>query len=150
MAIGTNDAIIKKGTPKTLEASGASIANNTIAQADDASYSISSDGSNAPNAEFVLTCAYGTAPTENSTIALYARELNITGTSDADAPSATYKPRYIGVFIVDNVTTTQYLKLRAYDVPDEADYYLYNNTTGQTISAGWVLVVTPFTLGPAA
>lgn len=150
MAIGTNDAIVKLGTTKTLEANGASIANNVITQADDASYSIAADGDNAPDAEFVLTCAFATAPTENSTIALYARELNIDGTADADAPTATYKPRFIGVFVVDNVTTSQVLKLLAYDVPREADYYLFNNATGQTISAGWALKVTPRTVGPAA
>lgn len=150
MAIGTNDAIVKLGTTKTLEANGASTANNVITQADDAGYSISADGANAPDADFVLSVTFGTAPTENSTIALYARELNIDSTSDADAPSTTYKPRYIGVFVVDNVTTAQYLKLRATDVPAEADYYIFNNATGQTISAGWTLKVTPRTLGPSA
>ena len=90
------------------------------------------------------------APTENTTIALYARELDIDSTNDAAAPDATYKPKYIGVFVVDNVTSTQYLKLRASDVPTVADYSLFNNATGQTISAGWTLKVTPRTIGPAA
>ena len=150
MAIGTNDAIVKLGTTKTLEANGDSTANNVITLVEDEGYSISADGANAPDADFVLSVTFGTAPTENSSVALYARELNIDDTADADAPAATYKPRYIGVFIVDNVTTTQHLKLRATDVPSEADYYIFNNATGQTISAGWTLKVTPRTIGPSA
>lgn len=150
MAIGTNDAIVKLGTTKTLEANGASTANNTMSQADDATYSISADGSNAPDADFVLSCTFSVAPTENSTIVLYARELDIDGTNDAAAPDANYKPKYIGVFVVDNVTTTQYLKCRASDVPDLASYYIFNNVTGQTIAAGWTLKITPRTLGPSA
>lgn len=145
----TGEAKIYLGTTKTLEASGASIANNTVVQADDANYGINADGGNYPDAEFVLACAFGTAPTEGSTIDLLARELDIDGTNDADVPEATYKTRRIGSFIVNNVTTTQYLKLLAYDVPYLAGYYLHNNGTGQPISAGWTLKVTPRTVGPA-
>lgn len=150
MTIGTNDGIVKLGTTKTLEASGASISNNTIVQANDASYSIASDGSYAPDAEFVLSCAFASAPTENTTLDLYARELDIDSTNDADAPETTYKPRYIGSFTLNNVTSTQHLKLRAFDVPLVADYYVLNNGTGQTVSSGWALKVTPKTVGPAA
>jgi hypothetical protein len=148
MAITTNDMIVKLGTTKTLEANGASIANNTVIQADDAMYSIIDDGDNAPDAEFVLACTYATAPTVNTTIDLYAAEQDIDGTNDAANPTTTYKPRYIGSFVVNNVTTTQYLKLRACDVPTIARYFLHNNGTGQTVSAGWTLKVTPRTVGP--
>ena len=150
MAITTNDAIVKLGTTKTLEASGASIANNAMGQADDATYSISADGSSAPDADFVLAATFAVAPTANRTLDLYAQELDIDGTSDAQAPTTTYKPRYIGSFIVNAVTTTQYLKVRGYDVPLVASYFLHNNATGQTLSAAWTLKVTPRTLCPAA
>ena len=146
----SNEAIVKLGTQKTLEASGASIANNTLAQADDASYSIATDGAYYPDARFVLTGAFATAPTENTTLALYARPLNIDGTADADAPETTRPVQYIGVFVVNNVTTAQSLVLMAQNVPWEADYYIHNNGTGQTLSAGWKLLVTPCTIGPAA
>lgn len=59
----------------------------------------------------------------------------------------------IGVFIVNNVTTTQYIPMQgiyARDVPLKADYYIGNSNTGQTVSSGWKLVVTPRTKGPAA
>ena len=146
----SNEAIVVKGTEKTLEASGPAIANNTLAQADDASYSIATDGAYYPDARFVLTGAFATAPTENSTLALYARPLNIDGTADADAPETTRPVQYIGVFLVNNVTTSQSLALMAQNVPWEADYYIHNNGTGQTLGAGWKLLVTPCTIGPAA
>ena len=145
-----NEAVVKLGTPKTLEANGASIANTAIGQADDATYGIVADGASYPDAEFVLAVAFGTNPTVNTTIDLYAQELDIDGTNDTIAPTTTYKQRYIGSFVVAAQTATQYLKVRAYDVPLVASYYLHNNATGQTMSAGWTLKVTPRTIGPAA
>lgn len=145
-----SEAIIKTGTQKTLEANGASIANNALGQADDAGYAVVADGGGYPDAEVVLTATFATAPTEGTTIALYARPLNADGTADTEAPETT-RPTYpVGVFVVNNVTAAQTMVLRARDLPLEADYYLHNNGTGQTISAGWVLKVKPMTRGPAA
>lgn len=139
------EAIRAFGTPKTLESNGGTIASNAITQANDASYSTSSDGANYPHAEFVLTFAFGTAPTEGTTLSLVARPLNISSTNDAEVPEFARQDRFIGEFRVNNVTTTQYAAMFAYDVPREADYYIANNGTGQTVSAGWTLVVTPMT-----
>lgn len=145
-----NEAIYKTGTQKTLEANGASIANNALAQADDASYAVVADGGGYPDAEFVLTATFATAPTEGAALSLYARPLDVDGTSDTEIPETT-RPTYpVGVFIVNNVTTAQLAICRARGLPMVANYYLHNNATGQTISAGWVLKVTPMTLGPAA
>lgn len=149
MTIGTGDTIVKLGTPKALETSFASIANNTMSAATTNTYDISADGSMAPDAEFVLSVAFTTAPAENSSIDLYAQELNIKGAGDEEAPETTFKPHYIASFPVNNVTTTQYIKALADDVPLLAAYYLHNNGTGQTISAGATLDVTPRTLGAA-
>ena len=146
----SGETIIKLGTPKTLEASGASIANNTLAQADDASYSVSADGAYYPDAKFVLAATFGTAPPEGTTLALYAQPLDIDGTNDSDAPEATRPTVFIGTFTVNNVTTAQYIELLAQDVPWNASYYIHNNGTGQTLSAGWTLKVTPCTVAPAA
>lgn len=143
------EMIVVLGTQKTLEANGASIANNALAQADDASYGIVADGSSYPHARFVLAATFATAPTEGSVIALYARPLNIDGTADADAPEATRQVRFVGSFVVNNVTTTQYLEVDAHNVPWEADYHPHN-VTGQTLSAGWTLKVTPYSFKPAA
>jgi hypothetical protein len=144
-----NETIVKLGTEKTLEASGASITNNSVAQANDATYSISADGAYYPDARFVISATFGTAPTENTLLSLYARPLDVDGTNDTEVPDATRPTVYIGAFTVNNVTTAQYITLTAYDVPWLAEYYIHNNGTGQTVSAGWTLKVTPFTLAPA-
>lgn len=136
------------GTTKTLEASGGSITNNSIVQADDASYSTASDGADYPHAEFALSFTFGTNPTEGATIGVYARKLNVDGTGDAEAPETGRPDTFIGFVRVNNVTTLQYAAFFAYDVPREADYYLHNVATGQTISSGWTLKVTPMTYKP--
>ncbi len=146
----SGEAIVKRGTQKTLEASGASIVNNALAQADDATYSLSSDGGDYPDARFVLACTFGTAPTENTTINLYARPLDVDGTLDTDVPETTRPTLYIGRFKVNNVTSQQVLVLYAKELPDLAEYYIHNNGTGQTISSGWTLKVSPRSVGPAA
>jgi hypothetical protein len=148
-----NETTVVEGTPKTLEANGASISNNNVGHADDATYSVAADGGGYPDAVFVLGVTFGTAPTENTTIVLLARPLNVLGTADCEAPengATTYKGRFIGSFVLNNVTTLQYpAPILAQDVPAEAEYYLWNNATGQTISAGWTLTVTPRTYAPA-
>jgi len=146
----SGEAIVLFGTQKTLEANGASIANNALAQADDANYDIAADGAYFPDAEFVLTATFGTAPTEGTVLALYARPLDVDGAADTEVPEAARPSVFVGSFVVNNVTTPQTMTLRAYDVSTKADYYLHNNGTGQTVSAGWVLKVTPRTVGPAA
>jgi len=145
-----NETIIATGTPKTLEANGGSITNGSVVQADDANYSISADGGGYPDAKFVASFTFPTAPTEGATLSIYARPLDIDGTNDAEVPEATRPTVFIGTFKVNNVTTTQYAEYVARDVPWHATYYLHNNGTGQTVSAGWTLKVTPCTLRPAA
>lgn len=144
-----NETILVFGTPKTLEANGGSIVNNALAQADDANYGVVADGANFPDARFVAAFTFGTAPTEGTVLALYARPLDIDGTNDAQVPEAARPTVYIGAFVVDNVTGTQYAEIIARDVPWLAAYYLHNNATGQTVSAGWTLKVTPCSVAPA-
>lgn len=137
------------GAAKTLEANGASIANNALAAADDANYDLAADAGSYPDAEFVLTGTFSVAPTEGATLALYARPLDIDGTADAEVPETTRPTVYVGSFTVNNVTTAQSMLLVAQDLPRLAAYYVHNNGTGQSLSAGWTLKVTPRTYGPA-
>lgn len=149
----SGEVIVLWGTPVTLEASGGSITNNSVVQADDADYDVTADGGDYPDAEFYLTCAFGTGPTEGTALVLMARPLDIDSTNDAEVPELARPTLAIGVFIVNNVTTTQYIPLQgvyARDVPRKADYYLGNSGTGQTVSSGWKLVAVPRTRGPAA
>ena len=146
----SGETIVKFGTVKTLEASGAAIASNAMAQADDASYDLVADGAYYPDADFVLTGTFGTAPTEGTVLALYARPLDVDGTADTEVPETTRPTVFIGSFVVNNVTTAQTMTLRAYDLPTKADYYVHNSGAGQTLSAGWALKITPRTVAPAA
>jgi len=141
------------GTTKVLESAGGAIANNALLQADDAVYDLVVDGSSFPHAEFVLTGTFAAAPTEGAVLALYARPLDIDGTSDAEIPEATRPTVFVGTFTVNNVTTAQTMQLNgviAYDLPKRAEYYVHNNGTGQALSAGWTLKVTPRTKKVAA
>lgn len=149
MAAG--DPIVSIGTPKTLEASGGSITAGSVVQADDANYVISSDAANWPDAEFYLTCAFGTGPTEGRPVNLLARPLDIDSTNDAEVPEAGRPTWYVGSFHVNNVTSTQYMQIQggvAFDVPRNAAYYLHNGTD-QTLSSGWKLVVVPRNVIPS-
>jgi len=142
----SNECITVWGsTIKSLESNGAAIPNNTLAQADDATYAIEADGGGFPDADFALVGSFGVAPTENAVLALYARPLDIDGTKDTDVPEAARPTRYIGVFTVNNTTTEQVWLLEAYGLPRKADYYVHNNGTGQQLAAGWTLKVTPRT-----
>jgi hypothetical protein len=136
------------GSLITLESNGGAIANNSLVLADDATYDVVSQGSSYPDAEFVLSGAFAIAPVENTTLALYARPLDVDGTADSDVPEATRPTVFIGTFSVNNVTTLQTLVLNglfASDVPRLAEYYVHNNGTGQSLSAGWTLKVRPRT-----
>lgn len=144
-----NEVVIVLGTPKTLEASGGSITSGSVVQANDANYSISADGAYYPSAKFVLGFTFSSTPAEGSVLALYARPLDVDGTNDTEVPESTRPTVYIGSFVVNNVTTAQYAELVADIVPWAAEYYVHNNGTGQTVSAGWTLKVTPCTVKPA-
>lgn len=150
MAIPPGAAIEWRGTTKTLEASGASITSGSVVQADDATYDTVSDGEGAPDGEFVLAATFATAPTEGTVLALYARPLDVDGTGDTEVPEATRPTRYIGAYVVNNVTSLQYMQIVGRNLPKLASYYLHNSATGQTVSSGWSLKVTPLTIIPKA
>ena len=148
--MATGDPKVVIGTIKTLEANGSSITNGAVVQADDASYDLATDAAGWPDAEFVLTGAFGTAPTEGRCVNLYARPMDMDGTVDAEAPEAARPTTYIGSFAANNVTATQSMPLVglvARDLPRLANYYLHNDA-GQTLSAGWVLKVVPRNVVP--
>ena len=140
---------IKKvyGTEKTFSTTIAAISNNAISAAI-GTYS-STDTADFPDADFVLSVTFGTAPTEGTTIDLLVRPMNVHSTDDTVAPQATYQPHRIGTFVVDNVTAAQYLFCSGFDLPKTGELYLYNNATGQSTSANASLYMTPRTLMPS-
>lgn len=145
-----DDQILTYGTAKTLvNANGASIANNAISAA--AGTMDSTEQKDYQGVDFALTCAFGTNPTAGSTIAVILRALNIDGTTDAPAPTASYLVKFAGNFDVIVNTSTNTLLCRVWALPcREYEVYLYNNATGQSVSANWTLKATPFTYRPSA
>lgn len=132
------------GTTVTLEASGASIANNAIGEADNATIDLSDDTpADYFDGEFVLTCAFGGTPTAGTSVSLILRPLDIDGTTDAPAPTATYLHHFYGSFPHNGGSASQTLLCMAERLPRKFSAYLYNNGTGQTLSTGWVLKFTP-------
>lgn len=151
MAIGTDAAIEFFGTQDTVTGSTSSVADAAFSVAGDISAWTNDD--DAPAASVILSCAFATAPDAYSTVSLYGRLINIQSTNDQDTPDANYQHTFLGVFPLNNVTTTQYI---AVDVAlpntktsQEYEFYIENNG-GQTMSAGWNLYVTPKTIGPHA
>lgn len=143
-----NELIRVYGTTKTLEANGASSSSiGDFVQANDASYSVSADGSNYPDAEFVLSITLASAPAAMGSVTLVARPLNVDGAGDTPTPDSSFPGTIIGAFPLDNVATLQYSTLFARDVPQEADYYLIN--TIAAFNSGWTLKVKPRTIKPA-
>jgi hypothetical protein len=149
--MATGDPILAVGTTKTLEASGASCADGAVVQADDATYTLSSDAANWPDAEFVLVATWANATgIEGKRVNLMARPLDVQSTNATEVPEAGRPTHLVGSFSPNGVTTTQYIVLDglfAQDLPRKADYYLAN-ATGQTITS-WALYVTPRNIIPS-
>jgi hypothetical protein len=144
-----NERITVFGTTHVLESNGASIASGAVGEANDDTYDVVADGGGYPEADFALGCAFSSAPAQGELIYLYARALDIDGTNDAEVPQADRPGLVIGYFAVKNMTATQFMPLVGVrDLPRLAGYWLHN-ATGQGISAGWTLKLTPRTDGTA-
>lgn len=133
-----------------LEASGASAASSGIVAADDTALS-SSNHSNYPVADAVLTCSFGAAIAAGTAIYLYRQDLNIDGTSDAPAPASTYEHQLVGVFPLPSGASSSAAYPANGDIPLSKEcQFSIKNGTAQTLSAGWVLKITPKTYVPGA
>jgi len=133
----------------TLEASGGSVAPGAFAAADDASLT-SANHSNFPYGDFALTCDFGAAVAAGTYVALYRQDMNIDGTAHSPAPATTYKHVFVGIFALPSGQSAS-ATYPLVDVPltKECKFSL-ENATDQTMSAGWVLKVTPKTFEPSA
>lgn len=133
----------------TLEASGASCASDAYVAANDADLT-SANHTNFPLADFVLQCDFGAAVGAGTYVNLYRRELNINGTSDAPAPSASHPHIFVGAFQITSGQSAS-ANYPCVGVPITADCeFFIENKTAQSIQAGWVLKATPKTTEPAA
>ena len=144
-----NETVYSYASQVTLEASGASSGSGTFTAANDAALS-SANHSNFLLGDAVLTCDFGAAVGNNLAISLFRQDLNIDGTSDAPAPATTYRHQYVGRFSVPSGQSAS----ATYPCPDvpltKECQFSIENGTDQSISAGWILKITPKTFAPAA
>ncbi len=157
MPIETDDLIVKHGTQDTVTAGGgtSAVSNGAFSAAADAVEWTNDD--NTPLGKFALTWQYasGTIAAAGQ-IHLYARLKNIDGAADEAQPDASNKKHLLGSFRVDSGLATATNEVIAESFPLVANaasqvYEFYiENETNVTISAGWILKVTPGTEGPKA
>ena len=151
MTIGTDAAIDFFGTQDTLGTTSAAVADAAFSIAGDLSTWTNDD--DAPQASVILLANYSVAPDANSVINLYLRPLDVQSTNAQEIPDANFTHTYVGSFPVNDVTTAQYIAIDI-SLPNtktSQGYEFYvENTTGQSLPAGWDVYVTPKTIGPHA
>ena len=151
MAITTDAAINFFGTQDTLGTTSATVADAAFSIAGDLSTWTNDD--DAPQASVTALIDYAVAPDVNSVVNLYLRPLNTQSTNDQEIPDANFTHTYVGSFPVNDVTTNQYItidiSLPNGQTSQQYEFYI-ENSTGQTIQAGWDIYVTPKTVGPHA
>ena len=140
------------GTAQTVLTTAGTVANNNYSSTTITEYDNTTDAvtPNAQSAVAVLSFTFSVAPTVTGAIVLGIIRKNVDGTNDnTGAPSGTTANNFepVGFFRVSAVTTLQ----RDTCVIDTTgikacDFYILNEATGQTLSAGAVLKVTPLTL----
>ena len=151
MTIGTDAAVEFFGDQDTLGTSSAAVANDGYSIASDLSTWI--NGDDAPVATVVLLANFTVAPSANTSINLYLRLLDISGTNDGDVPDANFQHTYVGSFPLNDVTTAQYIPIviSLPNVVASQQYEFYvENQSGQSLPAGWDITVGPKTVGPHA
>ena len=143
MAITTGAAIVEFGAQSTVITTGATVNSGNPSLIGDVTLFTNID--NAPSASFIFTGSFGTAPTLDSTIALYAQLLDVDGTNDTIEPSGTYNNIYMGSFPLANATGTQTLSIVA-GLPNAKASQGYNffivNQSGQDLTTGATVKIT--------
>jgi hypothetical protein len=134
------ESIRDSGAWVDLETSGAVITNNSFVPADNANFSLSSDGGSRPHLQFEIEFTFGTAPTAGTSLALHAQDIDLFGgTDDGRSPSANNTGGFQRSVGVENVTAAQRFRFDLMFAPQDAAYWLQNVATGQSVSSGWKL-----------
>lgn len=148
-----NEVLWKTTSQVTLASTAASVSSNTAVAPVSAGTLATSQHLNYPNLDFVLSVVFSSSVAAGGRFDLYARNLNIDGTADEDAPGASNAQHFVGAFGMRgsaSSTTTPVYALCA-DVPSsplgDVEYFIDNKTNG-LIQASWTLKVTPKTFVP--
>lgn len=123
-----------------LETSGASISSNGFGAADDAAFSLSTDGGNRPHLEIEIEFSFGTGPTTGCLALHHAAQDLFGGTDDSLTPSSSNLTGYLqSIPVAYSTTSAQRQRLDLMFAPGNSKYWLQNVGTSQSVSAGWKL-----------
>lgn len=146
MATETGELLYAAGSEATLNnTSSLTVTDGSFTAAAGTNVS-STNTEGRPEAEFVFTGTFSTAPSgAGNTMEIRYRYINIDGTNDEPAMDSEYKGHLAGHFRLDGgsgAATTQYHAADRVFLPRrEVEVYLWNNS-GQTMTA-WKLTMTP-------
>lgn len=151
MAIATGAAVEFFGTQDTLGTSSAAVANAAFSVAGDLSTWTNDD--DAPMASVTLLANFSVAPTANTSVNLYLRLLNVQSTNNGAVPDANFQHTYVGSFPLNDSTIAQYITIDIglpNSVTSQQYEFYVENSSGQSLPAGWDIYVTPKAIGPHA
>ena len=151
MAISTDALIEFFGTQDTVTGTVSAVTDGSFSVAGDVSTWTNDD--DAPSAVFVFVPDYSVAPTAGRYVDLYAKLENSDGTADTDEPTNDLPYWYMGAFPLAANTNNDAIAIRCPlpNTKSSQEYIFYiKNNAGQSLSTGWTLKVTPFTVGPHA
>ena len=151
MAISTDASIEFFGTQDDLGNTSSAVTNNSFSAAADLVEWTNDD--DAMVGAMILEATWSVAPTANTSVTLFAQLMNIQSANDMEVPTANFQHVVLGDFPVKNITTIQRVPIDI-ALPNTATSQVYQffirNNSGQTISAGWKLLITPKAVGPHA
>jgi hypothetical protein len=142
MAIGTGAALFEYGTQFTVISDTVAIANGAF---NGATITALVQTDYAPLGDAVLTITMAVAPSAGAVINLYRRDMNITSTNDSTVPDANYKSTYVGSFLLDLVTSIQYVSLTNIPLTVDQEFYIENESGQATTTSTTIVQITPKT-----
>jgi hypothetical protein len=143
-----NEDQTKWGTAVTLTSTGGALTSGSTVGIAGSTFDLQSQSpADYPHVKFTLTITFATSTNiENKVVELIAREIDVDGTTDEDAPTSTFK-RVVAVFPLKGVTSAQTVTAYLPNAPRKAEYYLFTEC-GQNASANWKLIAQPYSYGP--
>lgn len=152
MSISTNATVNFFDTRVEVIATDANIADNGFSDAGDAT--TWTNGLDVRQSSFILNATMASNPDSGSAILLFARLMDIEGTTDANEPSDDYPDLYLGFFRMDEGDTAQDIvltladdELPAIEADQDIDFYL-SNPTGVQLDSGATVDIIDRAPGP--
>ena len=148
-----NDAImVFDGTPTTVISGTGTLAStnySTSSTATETEWDNSTDLW--PLAKAVLSCSFGTAPTDQSMVDLFMFEQDISSTNDETGPAATdvQGAKYVGSFKLYDTTSQQYQAIVVPTLGVKKAKFSIRNGGGQSMDSDFTITIEGFSLTPS-